>query len=52
MSWSADGSTSLATLTAVRRSGEEQNWLLSHDIRFTFEAGTQKSVLLECCTWG
>jgi hypothetical protein len=42
MSWSADGSTSLATLTTVRRNGEVSNWLLNHDISFTFDAGAQK----------
>jgi hypothetical protein len=42
MSWSADGSTSLATLTTVRRNCEDQNWLLNHDIRFQFDAGVQK----------
>ena len=43
MSWSTDGSTSLATLTSVRRNGEDMNWLLKRDIRFSFDAGTQKS---------
>jgi hypothetical protein len=43
MSWSADGSTSLATLTTVRRNSEDMNWLLKHDISFTFDAGTKKS---------
>jgi len=42
MSWSTDGSTSLATLTAVRRNSEDGNWLLHHDIRFQFDATTQK----------
>ncbi len=42
MSWSADGSTSLATLTALRRNGEDMNWLLKRDIGFSFDAGTQK----------
>jgi hypothetical protein len=42
MSWSADGSTSLATLTAVRRNSEDRHWLLNHDIRFQFDAGAQK----------
>jgi hypothetical protein len=42
MSWSASGSTSLATLTAVRRNGEDHHWLLKHDISFTFDARTQK----------
>jgi hypothetical protein len=40
MSWSADGSTSLATLTTLRRNGEESNWLLNRDISFTFDAPT------------
>jgi len=41
MSWSTDGSTSLATLTAVRRNGEDMNWLLHLDIQFQFDATTQ-----------
>ncbi len=36
MSWSADGSTSLATLTALRRNSEDRHWLLNHDISFQF----------------
>ena len=36
MSWSADGSTSLATLTCVRRNDEHIHWLRHHDIRFAF----------------
>ncbi|HEY4034514.1 MAG TPA: hypothetical protein VGL94_11185 [Ktedonobacteraceae bacterium] len=43
MSWSASGSTSLATLTTVRRNSEDRNWLLNHDISFQFNAGTAKS---------
>ena len=43
MSWSADGSTSLATLTTVRRNSEDRNWLLKNDISFQFNAGTAKS---------
>jgi len=42
MSWSADGSTSLALLTTVRRNSEDRNWLLKHDISFQFNAGTAK----------
>jgi hypothetical protein len=42
MSWSAQGSTSLATLTALRHNGEDRNWLLDHHIRFQFDAATQK----------
>ena len=42
MSWSADGSTSLATLTTLCRNGEDSHWLLKHDIRFTFDAATQR----------
>jgi hypothetical protein len=42
MSWSADGSTSLATLTAVCRNSEDRHWLLKHDIRFQFDAGIQR----------
>jgi hypothetical protein len=36
MSWSADGSTSLATLTSVRHNDEHIHWLQHHDIRFSF----------------
>jgi len=36
MSWSADGSTSLATLTSVRRNDEHIYWLHHRDIRFSF----------------
>jgi hypothetical protein len=36
MSWSADGSTSLATLTCLRRNNEHIHWLRHHDIRFAF----------------
>jgi hypothetical protein len=42
MSWSADGSTSLATLTCLRQNGEDRNWLLDHDIHFQFDAAIQK----------
>jgi len=41
MSWSSDGSTSLATLTALRRNCEDGNWLLHHDLRFQFDAATR-----------
>jgi len=36
MSWSASGSSSLATLTSLRRNDEHMPWLLHHDIPFTF----------------
>ena len=36
MSWSADGSTSLATLTALSRNSEDHQWLLNQSIRFSF----------------
>ena len=36
MSWSAGGSTSLATLTSVRLNNEHMKWLLHHDLTFTF----------------
>lgn len=36
MSWSAHGSTSLATLTCVRRNDEHMQWLLHRDIPFSF----------------
>ena len=42
MSWSTDGSTSLATLTALRHNSEDRHWLLNHDIRFQFDAAAQK----------
>jgi len=38
MSWSADGSTSLATLTSVHRNDEHVRWLRHRDIRFSFPA--------------
>jgi hypothetical protein len=41
MSWSADGSTSLATLTGVRQNSEDSNWLLDRNIRFQFDAAVQ-----------
>ena len=43
MSWSTDGSISLATLTTVRRNAEDSKWLLKHDISFQFHAGTATS---------
>ncbi|HWS83954.1 MAG TPA: hypothetical protein VN207_06815 [Ktedonobacteraceae bacterium] len=42
MSWSTDGSISLATLTAVRHNSEDKNWLLKRDICFQFDAGANK----------
>ena len=42
MSWSADGSTSLATLTCVRHNCQDRHWLLHHDIPFQFDAAVQK----------
>ena len=41
MSWSADGSTSLATLTCVRRNDEYMPWLRHQDIPFTFPEHNQ-----------
>jgi hypothetical protein len=41
MSWSADGSTSLATLTSLRRNDEHMHWLLHRDIPFTFPGHRQ-----------
>jgi hypothetical protein len=41
MSWSADGSTSLATLTCVRSNSEDRNWLLDRNIRFQFDAAVK-----------
>ena len=43
MSWSADGSTSLPTLTTVRRNSEDRKWLLNNAISFQFHAGTALS---------
>src|SRR5260370_18905563 len=40
MSWSADGSTSLATLTAVRCNSQDSNSLVQHCIRLQFNAST------------
>jgi hypothetical protein len=42
MSWSADGSTSLATLTSVRHNSEARNWLLGHNILLQFDPAAQK----------
>jgi hypothetical protein len=42
MSWSPDGSTSLATLTALRRNCEDHQWLLNQDLRFQFDAEADK----------
>jgi len=42
MSWSPDGSTSLATLTALRRNCEDHQWLLNQDLRFQFDAQADK----------
>ena len=36
MSWSADGSTSLATLTSLHRNDEHMHWLPRRHIHFTF----------------
>jgi hypothetical protein len=36
MSWSANGSTSLARLSSVCRNDEHIHWLRHHDIRFSF----------------
>jgi hypothetical protein len=36
MSWSAHGSTSLATLAALCRNSQDHQWLLNQSIRFTF----------------
>lgn len=41
MSWSTDGSTSLATLTCVRHNREDCHWLLHHHIHFQFDAATE-----------
>jgi len=43
MSWSASGSTSLATVTCIHRNSEQENWLLRHDITLKFGAGAEKS---------
>ena len=51
MSWSADGSSSLAILTSLRRNDEHMQWLRHHDIRFQF-ALALKSLLPESGSWG
>lgn len=38
MSWSPDGSLSLATLAAVRRNSQDRHWLRHHDISFQLSA--------------
>src|SRR5258708_22877058 len=42
MSWSADGSTSLATLTAVRCNFGKNNLFLTPDITLYFQSSTAK----------
>ena len=44
MSWSASGSTSLATVTSVWLNAEQSNWLLNRNINFTFHADTLELV--------
>ena len=51
MSWSPDGSTSLATLTALRRNSEDRQWLLNQDIRFQFDAGAGKPAAWMMLCW-
>jgi hypothetical protein len=41
MSWSADGSSSLAALTSLRRNDEHMHWLRHHDICFSFSQPKQ-----------
>src|SRR5207248_7513304 len=41
MSWSADGSSSLARLPSLRRNDEHMHWLRHHDIRFSFSQPKQ-----------
>ncbi|HWS83552.1 MAG TPA: hypothetical protein VN207_04770, partial [Ktedonobacteraceae bacterium] len=41
MSWSPDGSTCLATLTALRHNDEHMQWLRHRDIPFTFPEHNQ-----------
>jgi hypothetical protein len=41
MSWSADGSSSLAALTSLRRNDEHMHWLRHRDIRFSFSQPKQ-----------
>ncbi|HWS82904.1 MAG TPA: hypothetical protein VN207_01445, partial [Ktedonobacteraceae bacterium] len=45
MSWSASGSSSLATLTSVHRNDEHMHWLRHHDIRFSFSKPKQAKSL-------
>jgi hypothetical protein len=42
MSWSVDGSTSLATLTSLRRNDEHMHWLRHRDIPFSFPQSAAK----------
>ncbi len=42
MSWSVDGSTSLATLTSLRRNNEHMQWLRHRDIPFSFPQSAAK----------
>lgn len=42
MSWSADGSASLASVTTVHLNDEYTRWLLHHDIAFQFRKSEEK----------
>jgi len=47
MSWSASGSSSLATLTSLRRNDEHMQWLRHHDIPFCFPKPKQATSAVE-----
>jgi hypothetical protein len=47
MSWSADGSTSLATVTALRCNDEQMPWLQRQDIPFCFPKPKQATSALK-----
>lgn len=43
MSWSASGSTSLATVTTVHLNNEQTDWLLNREITFQFKSHPEKA---------
>jgi hypothetical protein len=43
MSWSAYGSTGLATVTSLHRNSEDQDWLLNHNIKFKFSTPAEEA---------
>jgi hypothetical protein len=42
MSWSASGSTSLATVTSIHLNDEQSHWLLKHEITFQFKNSPER----------